>query len=238
MLDKLKLTIQYKKDNILVDCGPDIRHQLLKNPIGKLDALIVTHEHADHTHGIDDLRVFTFRSEKEIPLYASNKTCEDLKKRFSYIFEQKKVFGALGQRFGAPIAKIGLKPIPSNQSITVNGLELSFESLPHGHTSSLAIIHSKFAYLIDCAEVPEALIQRLKELELDLLILDCARRKPVSTHLHLEKSIEIAKKIAPKKLRLTHLSHDFEHDELEKELESLHFEAKPTYDGENFELIF
>lgn len=202
--------------NLLVDASTDLRSQLLENKISSIDAAIITHEHADHTHGIDDLRPFCFYRETPIPIFTNESTANVLKDKFPYIFQREKVFKNK-KILGGGIPKLDLHNVDIGQN-NILGNEITFFKLPHGHTETLGFCLDKMAYIIDCQKVDEETLNFLKDQELDLLIIDCLRRKKHSTHLHLELSLDYARKIGAKQTGLTHLSHDFDHEQLTLEL--------------------
>lgn len=214
---------------IIVDVTPDFRSQLLANNIHHCDAVIVTHEHADHVHGIDDLRPLSFATGESIPLYTWNQCAQHLSEKFPYIFQADKFF-KFKPILGGGIPKLTLHTV--EQTAQIAGEDFEFFLLPHGHTKTLSFIHKKLGYAIDCKTVPAKWIEKLRAAELDLFILDCVKREPHQTHLHLEASLEIAKKVGAKKTALIHMGHELEHEQLENELKSQNFEVFPLFDGQ------
>lgn len=202
--------------NILVDTSTDLRSQILNNDITNIEAAIITHEHADHTHGIDDLRPFCFNREEPIPVYTS-KICGDiLKNKFPYIFKRKEHFKDK-KILGGGIPKLDLHIVEVGKSKILD-CDFHFYLLKHGHTKTLGFRVEKMAYIIDCQEIPQVVLDDLKDQKLDLLIIDCLRTKKHSTHLHLDLTLKYAKYIGAKKTGLTHLSHDFDHYKLAKKV--------------------
>jgi len=222
------------KDNkqIIVDTTPDMRSQLLENKIDDIDACIITHEHADHTHGIDDLRPFCFYKDHPIPVYTNQETCDVFKTKFPYIFNANEVFK--GKKIlGGGIPKLNLVPISTLKKEIICGQEFTFFSLPHGHTNSLGFMTSKLAYIIDCTMIPDDVVATLKAQDLDILVIDCLRYKKHSTHLHFELALEYAKKIKAKQTIFTHMSHDFDHKKFSAEIISLGNQSvSPAFDGQ------
>lgn len=214
---------------IIVDTTPDLRSQLLQNNIHHCDACIVTHEHADHIHGIDDLRPLSFDTGEAIPIYTWNNCAEHLSEKFPYIFQADKLF-KFKPILGGGIPKLTLHAVKDEEHIA--GEKFLFHLLPHGHTKSLSFIHGKLGYAIDCKTLPKEWIQKMKEVELDLLILDCVKREPHQTHLHLEASLELAKEVGAKRTGLIHMGHELEHEAMERELKSLDFDVFPLFDGQ------
>lgn len=203
---------------ILLDVPPDIRTQLLRENVSSLDAVIITHDHADHTHGMDDLRPFGFLSGNPISVYAAPDAASDLRRKFRYIFERESYFKDKAI-LGGGIPLLDLEEVGPGPHIFA---EESFEliPLPHGHEDTYGILHGKCAYIVDCREIPEKISDRLRDAQLEVLIIDCLRMKKHSTHLHLELSLEYIEKIRPKLAVLTHLGHEMEHLELLHELKA------------------
>ncbi len=185
--------------NILIDTSTDLRQQALRENISHIDAVLYTHAHADHLHGIDDLRPFNIILRAPIPLYGSKETLKVIRRNFRYIFddelepgfrprlETRQIEGAFSL-FGLPI-----EPIP----------------LLHGRSESLGYRIGPFAYLTDCSEVPsfaEALLENL-----DVMVIDGLRFRPHDTHLNISQALEVIARLKPKRALLTHLSHDVDY---------------------------
>lgn len=210
---------------ILIDTSPDLREQAIrffpqKNP--RLDAVLITHSHADHLHGLDDIRPFNFYQKNPIPLYAEAQVLEDIKTKFSYIFSQTQEGG------GKP--KINLISV-LDQAFTVAGEKVQPLPLEHGNQSCLGFRIRNIAYLTDCSYIPPPSMSKLKGLE--LLILDCLRPKAHPTHFNVETALSYAKQIGAKKTVFTHMGHELEYEEFRK---SLPRGMQPAYDGMQFRL--
>lgn len=225
------LIVTKENKKILIDTTPDLRTQLLDNQITDIDAVIMTHEHADHTHGIDDLRPFCFYKNHPIPVYTYQRCAELLKHKFFYIFQRDEFFKDK-KILGGGIPKLDLHVINEGKQ-NILGHEFEFFKLKHGHTHTLAFRFENMAYIIDCEQVPQPVLESLKNKKLNLLIIDCLRRKKHQTHLHLDLTLEYIKKIEPKSAGLTHMSHDFDHDPFEQEVVSLGYKhVFACYDGQ------
>lgn len=223
----------HSQKTILVDASPDLRTQLLNSGAGQVDAVIITHDHADHTHGMDDLRPFTFGKTEALPVYADTETSESLKQKFPYIFERKKVF-ADRPILGGGIPLMDLHPISSGH-YTLLQESFEFHSLPHGHSETLSFRHGHFAYVIDCREIPDSVLETYRNAQLELLIIDCLRFKPHQTHLHLDQTLEYIEKIAPRLAVLTHMGHEMEYLDLIHQLELRGIKnVFPAIDGQSF----
>src|SRR5690606_15972190 len=124
------------------DTGPDLRSQLLQHQIKHIDAAIITHNHADHTHGIDDLRPYCFWQEKKIPVYTSAETAKALENKFDYIFQADKLF-ANKNPLGGGIPRLELHHLELGKEVNIEGESFRFFLLPHGHTQTLCFIHHR-----------------------------------------------------------------------------------------------
>ena len=214
-------TTNSKKTTVLIDTGPDMREQLLQAKVTNLDAVLYTHSHADHVHGIDDLRTLAYRKKEKIPVWADKITQERLIKGFSYIFQTP-----IKSKY-PPICKLNLI---KTKDVTVQGAggEIIFRplSVNHGDIESLGFKIDKLAYIPDVLNIPLA---SWKELEnLDILIIDALRRDPHPSHTHLEKTLHWLKKLDPKRAILTNLHNDLDYSELKKELPK---NVEPAFDG-------
>ncbi|MCY4645025.1 MAG: MBL fold metallo-hydrolase [Bacteriovoracales bacterium] len=223
--------------HLLVDAGPDLRTQLLREGIERVDGALITHEHADHCHGLDDLRPLSFKLQEGLPIYAPSRIKDKIVQKFSYGFQRKKgVEGAKGRAPGG-VPRFNLVEIGEGKGeIGEEAFEFFFN--PHGPIETLALIHHKMAYLVDCHEIKPKRVEELRQKNLDLLLLDCTGLRPHPAHLHLEKALHYAQKIAPKRCGLIHLGHDFEHNQLENDLKR-EFSGSgggpsifPVYDGQ------
>jgi len=216
--------------HIVVDTTPDFRTQFLNNQLTKLDAAIITHEHADHLHGLDDLRPFCFGPPaREIPVYTTANTRSIIETRFPYIFST-----GIKPNLGGGVPKLKMIDVPLDQNTQVLDTHFTFFTYPHGHGETMGFIHESFAYVVDCMELSDEVIKTLKNLNLDLLIIDCLQRKVHSTHLTVDKCFDYIEKINPKNAGLIHMGHDLSHRKL-LDLAQKKFGNKvfPVYDGQN-----
>ncbi len=184
--------------NILIDPSTDLRQQLLREKITHIDAVLITHVHADHVHGIDDLRPLSSPG-KPIPLLAAPEHLDSLRRTFRYIFDEPSEPGYRPQ----------LQPQPIDGPFSLFGLPLTPVALPHGRTITLGFRFGPAAYLTDCSAVPHQAEDLLQGLE--LLVIDGLRHRPHPTHLNITRALQVAARLRVKRTLLTHLSHDVDH---------------------------
>jgi len=216
------ILLQIDEVKILVDTTPDLRTQFLNNDIDDIDAVIITHDHADHLHGIDDLRPLCF--EHPLSIYTSKNCEKDIKTRFPYMFKEK-------HPDAGSIPVISLETVELGKSFDIKGVSFEFFLLPHGPFTTLGFVQGGFAYLIDCSDIPPSTLQLLKEKNLELLIIDCVQRPPHKTHLNVDKAFNFIREISPKQAGLIHMGHGLEHEKLAKEAkDNFDFPVFPLYD--------
>lgn len=191
--------LNYAGHNVLIDTSTDLRWQALREDIRHVDAVLYTHSHADHLHGIDDLRGFNLRSKTPIPLYGSTHTLEKIRNNFSYIFDDIEIPGYVPR----------LELFPVEENFELFGLQIIPIPLYHGRMQVFGYRCGPFAYLTDCNEIPESSLELLDGLE--LLVLDGLRFKPHTTHFNISQAIQMATRIGARQTLLTHLSHEVDH---------------------------
>ncbi len=217
---RVSVMVETQGKKLLIDTSPDLREQCLRNGFREVDAIFYTHAHADHIHGIDDLRSLNFYHNAPIPAYANAATLAELKERFGYVFKP-------------PIPEYGwFRPclianeITPGQKFTVEGVDVLPISQRHGRLESLGFRIGNFAYSTDVNAFPpesEPLLEGL-----DLWIVDCLKPQPAPTHAHLARSLEWIEKFKPKRAILTHLAHEFEYEALKAQCPA---GVEPGYDG-------
>ena len=221
--------INTNENTIIFDTGPDLRAQLLRERIKDIDAVIISHAHADHLNGIDDIRPFTFKH--PINLYTSTDCAKIIQQRFGYIFGSNK--GHIGSS-----PKLLMNEIEINKTMKICDLECEFLELPHGNGISLGLLTDRLAIISDCHEIPSEVLERLKAKNLEALIIDCVREEPHRTHLNVEKCFSYISAIGAKQSFLTHMGHELAHDSLQAKCHE-HFptkNVKVAYDGMKFDV--
>lgn len=206
---------------ILIDTSTDLRQQVLRERINRIDAVLYTHTHADHVHGIDDLRPFNFATGEAIPIYGSAETLAVIRRNFGYIFD-----GDLQPGY-RPQLETRLADAP----FVLFGQTVEPLLLKHGPGLSLGYRVGSFAYLADCSAIPEATEQRLQGLE--LLVIDGLRFRPHETHFNIPQALAVSARLGAKRTVLTHLSHEVDHGRHEP---LLPHGTTLAYDGQNLHL--
>ncbi|TKD66179.1 MBL fold metallo-hydrolase [Flavobacterium sp. ASW18X] len=193
---RVSVLISWEGYNYIIDCGPDFRQQLLANPISKLDGILFTHEHSDHTAGLDDIRPFFFR-QGDIPIYADERVIASLRRRFDYIFADEDRYP------GAPAVQI--HQIDKNTELDLHGLAVIPIEAFHNRLPVLGFRFKDFAYLTDVKRVEAPEIKKLKGLQ--VLVVNALREEQHYSHFNLEEAIAFAKQVGAKTTYFTHISH-------------------------------
>ena len=215
------LLIRFDDHAIVVDTTPDFRTQGLREGLERLDAVLFTHSHADHILGLDDVRVFYFRQQKPIPIYADAQCMKDIQRTFKYIFDGDYPFGG--------IARLDTHLIDG--PFEVEGLEVIPVPVMHGNQLILGFRINGVAYLTDVSEIPESSYALLQGLE--VLILDALRPKPHPTHLTLEQALGVMERLKVPSGYFTHIAHDLGHEATNAQLPP---HVRLAYDGLQLEL--
>jgi phosphoribosyl 1,2-cyclic phosphate phosphodiesterase len=218
------LMIEDGESRLIVDISADFRQQALREKIDRLDALLITHCHADHVFGLDDIRPLNFRH-GPIPVYASENTWRQLREVFSYIFKTEHVGGGLPQ----------VIPHTIEGDFQIGGLKISPLPVIHGRSVVTGFRfgngRSEIAFVTDCNIIPEETLAKMHGL--DLLIIDALRYRPHPTHLHLEQTLAYIAHLQPRAALLTHIGHEIKFAETSG---SLPAGVELAYDGLKIEL--
>jgi phosphoribosyl 1,2-cyclic phosphate phosphodiesterase len=206
----------------LVDSSPDLRQQLLDAGVGWLDGVLYTHDHADHTHGIDDLRMVSFNGHRRVDVYYDAATGKQLRARFAYCFDTPP-----GSEYPAILKGHDIR---AGEPVKISGPGGAIEALPfrqiHGQGETLGFRFGGIAYSPDVSDLPE---ESLKALEgLDVWILDALRYTPHPSHLSVEQALGLIARVKPKRAVLTHMHVDLDYETLGRELPE---GVEPAYDG-------
>jgi phosphoribosyl 1,2-cyclic phosphate phosphodiesterase len=203
---------------IIIDTGPDLRQQLLQNNINDVDAILITHEHNDHTAGLDDIRPINFKHNKKLPLFAIGRVITDIRKRFEYVFNTNPYPGS---------PKIDLQEISPYQSFIINNISILPIEIDHGSLKIVGYRIRNFAYLTDVSNLDDKALSFLKNL--DVLVISTLHRDKHHSHLSFEESINYSKIISAKKTYFIHMSHTLGlQDDWSKELP---YDIEGAFDG-------
>lgn len=206
---------------ILIDTPPELRLQLITAGFSQIDAVVYTHEHADHINGIDDLRIFSVRRRQPLPIYGPGETLERLRTSFNYIFDD-----AVRPYEGTSKPSLTLHETQPGRVIKVAGVDVLPLAFRHGHLRVFGYRFGSLAYITDVKEIPASAREHLRGL--DVLVLNALWWRPHPTHLSISEAIETARELGPRRTYLTHLTHETGHAELETQLPAGVF---PAYDG-------
>ena len=208
--------------SVLIDTGPDVREQLLSVRLKALDGVLYTHDHADHTHGIDDLRSLSYMMKRRIPVWFDAATRDSLMSRFGYCFDGKPENGY------PPILKGNLiePPVPIDVAGPAGVVRAVPVSQVHGEIQSIGFRFGNVAYSPDISGIPEASIPLLEGL--DVWVVDALRYMPHPSHFSLKEALGWIERLKPKRAILTHLLGDLDYDSLVRELPP---GVEPAYDG-------
>ncbi len=198
---RVSILIEHAGQTVIVDTSSDFRQQALRQKIKWLDAVLVTHCHADHIFGLDDIRPLNFRH-GALGVYANERAWKDIRRIFQYIFEPSHFGGGLPQVLAHTV--VANAPFCIGKDLHVTPLEVI-----HGRLPVMAYRFNDFAYATDLSEIPPQTMASLKDL--DVLVLDCLRFREHPTHLWLERALQYIEELGPRRAYLTHLAHDFKH---------------------------
>lgn len=219
---RTRASILIRKENsgILIDTSTDFRFQALREDIDSLDAILVTHAHADHIHGLDDIR--TLSRQKPLPVYATESTLKEIQNRFDYIFKETQHGG------GKP--NIDLE-ILSRRPLNLGNIDFVPVPVKHGDLDIVGFRFGPAAYLTDCSFISEESYELLKGIT--VLIIGALRYRKHATHFSIDEAVDAARRMNAQRTFFTHLCHDVDHETLEQELPA---DIRPAYDGMKIEI--
>ncbi len=205
---RVSVLLSWSGYNYVIDCGPDFRQQMLTNNVSTLDGILFTHEHADHTAGIDDIRPFFFR-QGDIPIYAHERVIKALKRRFDYIFADENRYP------GAPA--VAINTVKNNEVFQLGDSNVIPVDVDHNRIQVFGFRIKDFTYLTDVKRMKEIEIEKIKGSK--VLVVNALREESHHSHFNLEEALEFIEIVKPERAYLTHISHLLGfHEEVEKKL--------------------
>jgi len=220
---RASVLVEHGESVLLIDTSPDCREQLLDAGVKRLDAVLYTHAHADHLHGIDDLRGINRLMRRPVPIWANAETLRQIEERFGYVLRPIEP--------GGSFYKPTLEAHEVNGPFTAAGLQVVPFEQDHGFSTTLGFRIGKFGYSTDVVELDERAFEILSGIE--LWIVDCLRREPHPTHSHLEKTLRWIERLRPRRAVLTHMDPVLDYESLRAELPE---GVEPGYDGLSVDL--
>lgn len=206
---RVSVLVTWDDYSVVVDCGPDFRQQMLRANVKHLDAILLTHEHSDHTAGIDDIRPFNFMQQRSLPFYAHKRVFDSLHPRFGYVFETKNRYP------GAP--SIEEIEIEKNTPFVIGGKKIIPIEAYHDTLPVLGFRFDDFTYLTDVKTISDEETAKVKGTK--VLVVNALREEPHYSHFNVSEALEFVAKVKPEKTYFTHISHHMGfHNEVEKNL--------------------
>ena len=212
---RCSVLLEHLGRSVLIDTSPDLRIQALRNDVRSLDAVLFTHSHADHLHGLDDVRAYCFGRDEPLPVYGDRQTLERIHHVFDYAFDSA---------WAEAVPRLSLNYVDGD--LELFGLHVSPVQVLHGRLPVLAYRVGRFAYVTDCSSIPDASLQKLQGL--DTLVLGALRHREHPAHFNVDQAIEMVELLRPRQAYFTHIAHDLDHEETNDYLPE-HIEL--AYDG-------
>jgi len=213
--------VESGQSRILIDTPPELRLQLIANGVDRVDAVLYTHDHADHTHGLDDVRSFAFGAGLPLPIYGPSETIESVRRKFAYVFDpaQQPVRGTSKPEGEG-------HPLEPGVQVTIAGLSVTPVEVPHGRMRVFGYRIGPIGYVTDAKELPPEAEELLRGVK--VLVLNALFRRSHPTHLSISEAVDTARRVGAERTFLTHLTHRISHAELEAELPDT---VRPAFDG-------
>lgn len=193
---RVSVLISWDDYNYVIDCGPDFRQQLLAHPVERLDGILFTHEHSDHTAGLDDIRPYFFR-QGDVPIYAHQRVVDSLRKRFDYIFTDENRYP------GAPSVAINL--VENDQDFRLGNLSVRPISAKHNRVQVFGYRFKDFTYMTDVKTIADKEIEKIEGSK--VLVVNALRQEAHHSHFNLEEALAFVEKVKPEVAYFTHISH-------------------------------
>ena len=205
---RVSALVSWEDYNYVIDCGPDFRAQMLTNEVLKLDGILFTHEHSDHTAGLDDIRPYFFR-QGDVLIYAHKRVADSLKRRFDYIFADENRYP------GAPAVAVNL--IDKDHPFSIGGIKVTPIEASHNRIKVLGFRIKDLTYLTDVKTMTSVEMEKVKNSK--VLVVNALREEPHHSHFNLEEALAFIEQVKPETAYLTHISHMLGfHEEVEKKL--------------------
>ncbi|MCE5228415.1 MBL fold metallo-hydrolase [bacterium] len=217
------ISIAVDSRHILIDCSIDFREQMLRWPMPRIDALLLTHTHADHVNGIDDIRSYNYMQQGPIPVFTSAHSIEDIRRRFPHCFNP--------MQKGGGVPQLDLNEITAGKPFDAAGIEVMPLRVMHGRLPILGFRIGRFAYMTDCSGIPEQTEELLEGV--DTLIISALRHRPHETHFCLAQSLEASQKLGVRRAFFTHIADELDHEKTNRDLPDW---ARLLYDGQVIEI--